>query len=187
MRGSRYPVVSRCSLTWSLALLAAIAPAGAQTPTEEPESAKIWMGRAQEFDQSHGGDQQPPRLPRPKLGRQAPDNQQTPSGKQQGTRKKERIALWAPPAKHAPDEPCTGCPYRERRQMLPARQGVRPHSGARCRCDGDRQCGDDQEREREAQQPGLAPIVVWALVTQDAGQPGLSASAGSHPRSTPAG
>ena len=50
MKRGRHQNVSRCWLTWSLALLAAIAPAGAQTPTEEPESAKIWMGRAQEFE-----------------------------------------------------------------------------------------------------------------------------------------
>ncbi len=50
MKKRRHPSLSWCSFAFCLALLAAVVPAGAQTPTEAPESAKIWVGRAQEFE-----------------------------------------------------------------------------------------------------------------------------------------
>jgi hypothetical protein len=50
MKKGRHWNVSRCSLSWSLALLAFAAPAGAQAETEEPVSAKIWVDHAQEFE-----------------------------------------------------------------------------------------------------------------------------------------
>jgi len=51
MKKGRHPSLPWCSLTWSLALLASVAAAVAQTPPEEPVSAKIWIGRAQEFEE----------------------------------------------------------------------------------------------------------------------------------------
>jgi len=48
---NRHSSVSRCLLGWSLALMASVAPAGAQAETEEPASAMIWVGRAQEFEE----------------------------------------------------------------------------------------------------------------------------------------
>jgi len=40
----------RISLAGSFALTVSAAPAGAQAPAEEPVSAKVWVGRAQEFE-----------------------------------------------------------------------------------------------------------------------------------------
>jgi hypothetical protein len=51
MKRGRHQNVSWSWLTWSLALMASGAPAGAQAPADEPVSAKIWVGRAQEFEE----------------------------------------------------------------------------------------------------------------------------------------
>ncbi len=51
MKRGRHPSLSKGSLIWSFVLFASPALAGAQAETEEPVSAKIWVGRAQEFEE----------------------------------------------------------------------------------------------------------------------------------------
>ncbi len=51
MKRERRPSLSRGLLALSVVLLAFVAPAAAQAPAEEPANAKIWVGRAQEFEE----------------------------------------------------------------------------------------------------------------------------------------